>query len=200
LRQYSTGFALRATAVSGGGVDAVLRHAVSAALAAAAGHPELSPAARALLEAPITAPDWQLHTSAIATATSILPLTLEPTPPSTPDPNLGPDLPPGGTSIPTTGGRPFAPGGGYGLLTMELLCDLLGASGGSDHCEHPVVDVGQANALLDCAAGQDMPGHPGRALQVDPMKPTLKASGTKRLKLECDEMLPGFALNSNLRR
>ena len=29
----------------------------------------------------------------------------------------------------------------------------------------------------------------GRAVQVDPIKPTLKAPGTKRLKLKCDEPL-----------
>jgi hypothetical protein len=32
-------------------------------------------------------------------------------------------------------------------------------------------------------------GLPGRAVQVDPIKPTLKAPGTKRLKLKCDELL-----------
>ena len=42
-------------------------------------------------------------------------------------------------------------------------------------------------------------GH-GRAVQVDPMKPTLKAHGTQRLILLCDEPLSQFALNFNLRR
>jgi hypothetical protein len=32
------------------------------------------------------------------------------------------------------------------------------------------------------------------------MNPTLKASGTKRLKVEYDELLSGLALNFNLRR
>ena len=41
---------------------------------------------------------------------------------------------------------------------------------------------------------------PGRAVQVDPIKPTLKSSGTKRLILECDEPLSNFAFNFNLRR
>ena len=40
----------------------------------------------------------------------------------------------------------------------------------------------------------------GRAVQVDPVKPTLKAPGTKRLKLEYDEVLSSFAFKSNLRR
>ena len=40
----------------------------------------------------------------------------------------------------------------------------------------------------------------GRAVQVDPIKPTLKAPGTKRLKLKCDEPLSNFAFNFNLRR
>jgi len=42
-------------------------------------------------------------------------------------------------------------------------------------------------------------GH-GRAVQVDPIKPTLKAPRTKRLKLKCDEPLSDFAFNLNLRR
>ena len=45
-------------------------------------------------------------------------------------------------------------------------------------------------------------GHPrGRAVQLDPMKPTLKAPRTtsKRLKLTYDEPLSIFAFNFNLR-
>ena len=37
-------------------------------------------------------------------------------------------------------------------------------------------------------------------MQVDPIKPTLKASGTKRLKLNYDKLLSSFAVNFNLRR
>ena len=37
-------------------------------------------------------------------------------------------------------------------------------------------------------------------MQVDPIKPTLKAPGTKRLKLEYYEMLSRFAFEFNLRR
>ena len=37
-------------------------------------------------------------------------------------------------------------------------------------------------------------------MQVDPIKPTLKAPGTKRLKLECDKPLSNFAFKFNLRR
>jgi len=40
----------------------------------------------------------------------------------------------------------------------------------------------------------------GRALQVDPIKPALKAPGTKHFKQEHDEQLSNFALNFNLRR
>jgi hypothetical protein len=42
--------------------------------------------------------------------------------------------------------------------------------------------------------------HHGRAVQVVPIKPTLTAPGTKRLKLECDEPLSNFAFNFKLRR
>jgi hypothetical protein len=37
-------------------------------------------------------------------------------------------------------------------------------------------------------------------VQVDPVKPTLKPPGTKRLKLNCDESMSNFACNFNLRR
>jgi hypothetical protein len=37
-------------------------------------------------------------------------------------------------------------------------------------------------------------------VQIDPIKPTLKAPGTKRLKLQCDELLSDFAFDFNLRR
>jgi len=37
-------------------------------------------------------------------------------------------------------------------------------------------------------------------VQVGPIKPTLKAPGTKRLKLKCDGLLLSFAFKFNLRR
>ena len=37
-------------------------------------------------------------------------------------------------------------------------------------------------------------------MQADPIKPTLKAPGTKRLKLQHDELLSNFAFKINLRR
>ena len=37
-------------------------------------------------------------------------------------------------------------------------------------------------------------------MQFDPIKPTLKAPGTMRLKLICDDPLANFALKFNLRR
>ena len=40
----------------------------------------------------------------------------------------------------------------------------------------------------------------GRVVQVDPIKPTLKALGTHLLTLKCDEALSTFAFNFNLRR
>jgi hypothetical protein len=38
------------------------------------------------------------------------------------------------------------------------------------------------------------------AVQVDPIKPTLKAPGTRRLTLNCDELLSSSAFKINLRR
>ena len=37
-------------------------------------------------------------------------------------------------------------------------------------------------------------------MQVDPIKPTLKAPGTKHFKLQCDELLSSFAFKFDLRR
>jgi len=42
--------------------------------------------------------------------------------------------------------------------------------------------------------------HRGKALQVDPIKPTLKASGTKRLNLTYHKLLSSLAFKFNLRR
>ena len=42
--------------------------------------------------------------------------------------------------------------------------------------------------------------HQGKPVQVEPMKPTLKVPGTKRLNLKYDELLSSFAFNFNLRR
>jgi hypothetical protein len=40
----------------------------------------------------------------------------------------------------------------------------------------------------------------GRVVQLDPIKPTLKAAGSKRLKLKYDKLLSCFAFKFNLRR
>jgi len=40
----------------------------------------------------------------------------------------------------------------------------------------------------------------GRAVQVDPITPNLKAPGTGRLKLIYDKLLSSFAFDSNMRR
>jgi len=42
--------------------------------------------------------------------------------------------------------------------------------------------------------------HLGKVVQVDPIKPTLKAPGNGRLKLKCDILLSSFAIRVNLRR
>jgi len=48
----------------------------------------------------------------------------------------------------------------------------------------------------------DLPVQPrrGAPVQVDPIRPKLKAPGTKRLTLKCDESLSSFAFKLNLRR
>jgi hypothetical protein len=44
------------------------------------------------------------------------------------------------------------------------------------------------------------PAHAGKAVQVDPFKPTLKAPGIKLLKLKYDKPLSDVAFKFNLRR
>ena len=46
---------------------------------------------------------------------------------------------------------------------------------------------------------RSVPGQ-GEAVQVEPMKPTLKAPGTERWKLKHSELLSNFAFRINLRR
>jgi hypothetical protein len=45
-----------------------------------------------------------------------------------------------------------------------------------------------------------VPKQQGGAVQVDPVKPTLKARISERLKLRCDDLLSNFAFKFNLRR
>jgi len=58
------------------------------------------------------------------------------------------------------------------------------------------------NSTCAATAGDDVRRHgaQGKALQVDPIKPTLKLPGTKRLKLNCDILLSTYAFKFNLRR
>ena len=49
-------------------------------------------------------------------------------------------------------------------------------------------------------AGGVAPQRRGRAVQVDPMKPRLKAPGAKQLKLKCDILLSTSAFKFNVRR
>jgi len=71
-------------------------------------------------------------------------------------------------------------------------CKPLDGGGG----DGDVADGGEGGFALRVRGGG---GH-GRTVQVDPIKPTLKPPGTKRLKLKYDELLSSFAFNFNLRR
>jgi len=51
---------------------------------------------------------------------------------------------------------------------------------------------------LSCPA--DDPSDPGKAVQVDPINPTLKAPGVQRLKLKYEELLSNFGVKFNSRR
>jgi hypothetical protein len=68
--------------------------------------------------------------------------------------------------------------------------------------------LGHAAAPHHAVRSEGVPAEPrgeraraqGRAVQVHPIKPTLKAPGTKRLKLEYDVLLSNFAFRFNMRR
>jgi hypothetical protein len=57
-------------------------------------------------------------------------------------------------------------------------------------------EVGEQLQMARAARGITL----GRAVQVHPMRPTLKAPGSKRLKLKYGEPLSNYAFNFNLRR
>ena len=59
-----------------------------------------------------------------------------------------------------------------------------------------------SNSTCAAAPGAQVVRHacPGRAVQIDPIKPTLKAPGSKCLKLGDEKPLSNFAFNFNLRR
>jgi hypothetical protein len=57
-----------------------------------------------------------------------------------------------------------------------------------------------ADATGQLGWGEDNRWFHGRAVHLDPVTPTLKAPGTKRLRLEYDGLLSNFGFKFNLRR
>jgi len=85
-------------------------------------------------------------------------------------------------------------------LTLVLSLDLAVAG---DAPDKPLLALGGTlNFTYPCKRGMVITGTDvrGRAVQVNPIKPTLKAPGSKRLKLEHEKLLSDFAYNFNLRR
>jgi hypothetical protein len=62
-----------------------------------------------------------------------------------------------------------------------------------------MVDEARIFCRALCEDGGGPVAPPGRAEQVDSIKPTVKALGTERLKLEYDEPPSNFAFKFNLR-
>ena len=60
--------------------------------------------------------------------------------------------------------------------------------------------AGRRCAHYQKGGGHRHGAHPGRQLQVDPIKPVLKPPRTQRLKLKYGKLLLSFAFKSNLRR
>jgi len=73
-------------------------------------------------------------------------------------------------------------------LTHSIRRALVGGSGGS------------GGGAVDCALPGARRRRHGKAVQVDPIKPTLKAPGIKLSKLRCGKPLSKLAFNFNLRR
>jgi len=96
---------------------------------------------------------------------------------------------------------------GLGFSITPEKCSLeaenwrsVSALGEGDHEHVPVV-----KRRVRCDAGlAAVEGHErvteGRAVQVDPIRPTLKAPGSNLLELQSDALLSSFAFNLNLRR
>ena len=70
---------------------------------------------------------------------------------------------------------------------MRAVCSI------PDRCE-------RRRAILGRGEGAAARAGRGRAVQLDPMKVTVKAPGSKRLKLKCEELLSNVAFNFNLLR
>jgi len=64
--------------------------------------------------------------------------------------------------------------------------------------DHEVSLTTKISAAADVHVADGVPN--GRAVQVDPIKPTLKAPGTKRLKVKHYKLLSSFAFKFKLRR
>ena len=103
----------------------------------------------------------------------------------------GPTVMSGGVGV---GGR----GGGGGGDWSDSDEDDDRSGGGAAAAAGDAAATAAAAGGGGCRADGGTP--PGRAVQVDPIKPTLKAPGSGRLKLKCDEPLSNFAFKFNLRR
>ena len=94
----------------------------------------------------------------------------------------------------TTGGRR------RGVCGRGVITSTPAASPEAAVAGYSIVLVRKCGGGGGSAAGAQARRPHGRAVQVDPIKPKLKAPGTKRLKLKRDEPLSNFAFKINLRR
>jgi len=75
---------------------------------------------------------------------------------------------------------------------LRLSCEV-------DECK-PLIHGRAHHPAPAAGAGAADGDERGRLVQVDPIKPTLKAPGSARLKLKYDNLLSRFAFHFNLRR
>ena len=85
-------------------------------------------------------------------------------------------------------------------MKLRVLCSLPGGGRVPADAGGEVGRPGQGVLAVRGSARAVRQGRPGQAVQVEPVTPPLKAPGTKRLKLTCEEPLSNFAFNINLRR
>jgi hypothetical protein len=91
------------------------------------------------------------------------------------------------------------------LHENRYLTDLRTGAAGAVAVKHLAVEGAKSVAFIGTGAIAEVMARSaaciyGKAVQIDPIKRTLKAPGTERLKLTYDKVLSSFAFEFNMRR
>jgi hypothetical protein len=98
-----------------------------------------------------------------------------------------------------SGGGGKGPGDPYAYEELDAPVVMMGEGAGGLGAGSGVGSYLTEDSELEPLEPVPLISH-GRAVQVDPIKSTLKAPGTKCLKRKCHELLSNFAFNFQLRR